>query len=311
MSLRVILAGITAATALGAQDPAPSFRADVSLVHVDAEVTDGTRVLSGFHKDDFLITDNRVPQKILYFSQEEEPLDLILLFDISGSMKFSVAKVAESAHTSWSELRPGDRIAVMRFHRGATLVSDFTEDRDAVERSLQQVVEGKFGGGTRILAAVDAAAQLFLNQPRSRRRRAILAITDDFGQRSRRPGTVINRLWEADALLSGLIIRSAGATAIATVSAATNPLVLALHEGIGGVSEKTGGDVIKAEDPGESFREMMRRIRLRYSLYYAAPESKPGDKRDVKVTLTEEAARLHPGARVRARKGYRASNPIQ
>ncbi len=47
-----------------AQEP-PAFQTGVSLVHVDAEVTDGTGPLSGFHKEDFLITDNRVPQHIL------------------------------------------------------------------------------------------------------------------------------------------------------------------------------------------------------------------------------------------------------
>ena len=38
--------------------PAPVFRAAVSLVHVDAEVTasDG-RTLTGFSKDDFLVFD--------------------------------------------------------------------------------------------------------------------------------------------------------------------------------------------------------------------------------------------------------------
>jgi len=85
---------------------APTFRTDVSLVHVDAEVTDGTRTLSGFHQEDFVIKDNGQTQTILHFSQDEEPLDLILLFDISGSMRPKIAKVAASARTALSELRP-------------------------------------------------------------------------------------------------------------------------------------------------------------------------------------------------------------
>lgn len=286
-----------------AQEP-PAFRADVALVHVDAEVTDGTRIVTGFHKEDFLITDNRVPQKILFFAQEEEPLDLILLFDVSGSMRPSVAKVAASAHTALAELRAGDRIAVMTFNSRSQLIADFTDDRDAVERSVNSVVDGRFGGGTRILAAVDQAAEHFRGQTKTQRRRAVVIITDDFGQRSRRPGTVITKLWEADALLSGLIVRTAGATAIATASAVMNPMVLAMHEGIGGVAEKTGGDVLKEDDPGETFREIMRRLRLRYSLYYAMPEGKPAEKRAVNVELSKDAVARFPNGRVRARKGY-------
>jgi VWFA-related protein len=282
----------------------PAFRADVALVHIDAEVTDGTRIATGFHKEDFLITDNRVTQKIQFFAQDEESLDLILLFDVSGSMQPSVAKVAASAHTALAELRAGDRIAVMTFNSRSRLIADFTDDRDSVVRSVNSVVDGRFGGGTRILAAVDQAAEHFRGQPKTQRRRAVVIVTDDFGQRSRRPGTVIAKLWEADALLSGLIVRSAAGTAMATASAVMNPMVLAMHEGIGGVVEKTGGDVLKEDDPGETFREMMRRLRLRYSLYYAMPQGKPGEKREVKVELSKEALARVPHGRVRARKGY-------
>src|SRR5215831_15855216 len=66
----------------------PTFRTGVALVQVDAEVTaaDG-RTLTGFHKEDFRVFDEGAEQPIVQFSWAEEPLDLILLFDISGSMR--------------------------------------------------------------------------------------------------------------------------------------------------------------------------------------------------------------------------------
>jgi hypothetical protein len=73
------------------------FKAGGALVKVDTEVTDGTKVLGGFQKDDFRILDNGTEQPILYFSQGEEPLDLILLFDLSGSMTPRLKKLSESA----------------------------------------------------------------------------------------------------------------------------------------------------------------------------------------------------------------------
>ncbi len=294
-----------AAFGLSAQD-APTFRSDLSLVHVDLEVTDGDRLLTGFHQQDFLVLDNGQPQHILYFSQDEEPLDVILLFDISGSMRSNVARVAASAQAAFSELRPGDRVAVMTFQSRTRVVAPFSEDLASVQRTIQEdVVGGRFGGGTRLLAGVDDAAQYFLEQPKTRRRRAILILTDNFGQRSRRSSTVVHRLWEADASLSGLIIRSSLDTALNTASTVMNPaLGLLLREGMEGVAEKTGGDTIKADDPGQSFREMMHRIRLRYSLYYAMPAAKPGEERQVKIELSPDAQRRFPKARVRARKGY-------
>ncbi len=282
----------------------PVFRADVSLVRVDAEVTDGARTLTGFTQKDFVIKDNGQPQTILNFSQDEEPLDLILLFDISGSMRPKIAKVATSARTALAELRPGDRIAIMTFHGGSRIVAPFTDDLDAVERTINQdVLGGKFRGGTRILAGVDDAAKYFLEQPRTQRRRAVLILTDNFGQRSRRGSTVVHHLWEADALLSGLIIRGFGDGVAATIRV-VDPMVAIMSEGMEGVAEKTGGDTLKAGDPGEDFRELMRRIRLRYSLYYAMPPGKPGEQRRVSVELSGEALGRYPGGRVRARKGY-------
>lgn len=285
----------------------PAFRSDVSLVHVDAEVTDGSRTLDGFHREDFVVKDNGTAQPILYFSQDEEPLDLILLFDVSGSMRSSVQEVALSAHIALAELRPGDRVAVMVFSGHSSLALPFSEHLDVVEDAVNDVVLGKFGGATHLLAAVDDAAKYFLSQPAAHRRRAVLMLTDNYGQRSRRVSTVVHNLWEADASLSGLIIRSGADVAINTSAMVMNPaMALLLHEGMSGVADQTGGDTLKADDPGGAFREMMQRIRRRYSLYYAMPQAKPGQARQVKVELTAEARSRAPNARVRARKGYLA-----
>jgi VWFA-related protein len=200
--VRTLLACLLGAAACHPQEQ-PAFRTGVSLVHVDVEVTDGNRSLAGFHKEDFLITDNRVPQHILYFSQDVEPLDLILLFDISGSMRPKIEKVAATSRRAFTELRAGDRVAVMAFNGRSNIVAPFNEDLSAVARTISNdVVGGRFGGGTRLLAAVDDAAEYFLREPRTQRRRAILILTDNYGQRSRRGSTVVHHLWEADALLS-------------------------------------------------------------------------------------------------------------
>ena len=273
---------------------------------MDAAVTDGTRALGGFHKEDFLIKDNGQPQPILYFSQDVQPLDLILLFDVSGSMRSNVEKLAVTARVALAELRPGDRVAVMTFHNGSRIVAPFTDDLDAVASTISvDVLEGKFKGGTRLLAAVDDAAKYFLREPRTGRRRAVLILTDNYGQRSRWASTVVHRLWEADAILSGLIVRSPGEAALNTVLMVSNPLAtLLIREGMEGVAEKTGGDTIKADDPGTAFRDALHRIRLRYSLYYVMPPGEPGDQRQLKLELSSDALSRYPTGRVRARKGY-------
>ncbi len=284
----------------------PTFRTGVALVQIDAEVTaaDG-RLLTGFTKDDFRIFDEGVEQQVVQLSWAEEPLDLILLFDVSGSMRPKVQQVASAARLGMQELRQGDRVAIMVFNTRTRTILNFTEDLDAVQRGIQDDVLGlKFGGGTYIQNAVDDAALRLAREPRSHRRRAVLIITDDFGQRTRREATVIRDFWEADALLTGLIVRSAAAHTMHTFNTVTHPFLLSLEVGIKRVAEKTGGDFIQAADPGAAFQESMHRIRNRYSLYYVQPEGKPGSIRTVHVELKGEAARQNPKARVRARTGY-------
>jgi len=300
--------GVMFFAALAAAQPASVFRASVSLVHVDAEViaADG-RILTGFSKEDFRVFDQGVPQQLVHFSVEEQPLDLILLFDISGSMRPVVEQVAGAARRGLRELRPGDRVSVMVFNARSRVVLPFSEDLDSVERSVQQDVLGlRFGGGTLIQQAADDAANRFLGESHGQRRRAVLIVTDNVGLRTRREQSVVRDFWEADALLSGLIIRGGFLDETRHIMNVLAPETLLMRAGMKGIAEQTGGDTINSSNGGSAFQEMVQRIRTRYSLDYIMPPSKSGVTHTVHVELSEEAQRRFPRAKVRARRGYRA-----
>lgn len=269
----------------------------MSLVHVDAEVVEDGRVINGFTKDDFRILDEGKPQPIVQFSTGELPLDLILVFDISGSMHPLISEVAAASQRALKELRQGDRVAVMVFTFRNRELAPFTEDLEAVRKTIEvDLMREKFRGGTAIRSAVDAAAKRFMTESRTERRRAVLVVTDNYGVPNRSEKSVVRNFWEADALLSGLILSS--------FRLARPALPLMPSGGMKGIAEKTGGDAISDKDAGAAFQESMRRIRSRYSLYYAQPEAKPGEIRSIRVGLSEDVARQHPKARVRARTGY-------
>jgi VWFA-related protein len=294
-----VLAGVAMAQDHGV------FKTGVSLVHVDAEVTDGMRLLTGFHKEDFRVLDNGAPQTILFLSQEETPLDLILLFDISGSMNPKLEKLAASAHAALAQLSQEDRVAVMVFSNRSTIVAPFTGDMQAVEQTINEKVLGKAEGGTHILRAVSDAAAYFMKERRTERRRAVLIMTDNHGQPSGHRNTVVRDLWEADALLCGLELRSAGESAMLGVRAAISPGAAFMNmENMTSVVQETGGDLIRGHDPGPDFEEMIRRLRLRYMIVYALPKGKPGEQRKIKIELSADARKKNPQARVRARDGY-------
>src|ERR1035438_8198878 len=127
------------------------FRTGVSLVRVDAQVTDGTKGIDHLEKVDFLVKDNGVEQPILYCSQEDQAMDILLLFDSSGSMAPAIRRVAASAHTALTELHQGDRVAVANFNTDGWLIGGFDKDLSEVENTVGRVVDLRYGGGTHIL----------------------------------------------------------------------------------------------------------------------------------------------------------------
>src|SRR5215831_20323905 len=77
-----------------AQSP---VRIDVDLVIVNAAVTDHDgRPVTGLDKNHFRIWEDKVQQDIRYFSTDEVPASVAVIFDISGSMapRLAVARDA-------------------------------------------------------------------------------------------------------------------------------------------------------------------------------------------------------------------------
>ena len=290
---------------LAFQSP-PTFTSQVNLVHVEAEVREDERLIEGLRKQDFRIEDNGEEQEILYLGNQEEPLDIILLLDTSISMRPVIERIADAASASLGQLQEGDRIALMTFDREPHLVVDFTSEFAEVERLIRErVLTEDFGTGTRIQKAVDAAARHFLEEAgngEERRRRAILVVTDNLAVKPDRQA--LRDLWEADAVLSGIVVRHVGMRILYNV---VFPPSLFGMGGINGLVEKTGGITISLDDAGEGLQQMIQRLRHRYSLYYAMPAGKPGEERKVKVELEGDAAARYRDAKVRARSGYRIS----
>ncbi|HVV44909.1 MAG TPA: VWA domain-containing protein [Bryobacteraceae bacterium] len=269
------------------------FRSGVSLVRVDAEAVDaGGRVVAGLTKDDLRVLDEGVPQIPGNFSFDEEPLDLILLFDTSGGMHNRLLNMVRATELGFHELHSSDRVSVRAFAENSTEVLPFTGNlRTVNEAILIQVFTLKFRGKSRLEEAAAEAARRFLSEPDTRRKRAILIVTDKPGARGANEMSVVRDLWHADAVVSELIVDNTAQTKL--LAAGGNAIV-----------DETGGATIVAGNPGEAFQEAVHYLRSGYTLYYALPEAAPGSERRVRVELTPEAAGRLPDVRIRARSGY-------
>jgi Ca-activated chloride channel homolog len=75
-----------------------TLKIDVDLVLVNATVSDPQgRMVSGLQKENFQLWEDKVEQKIEYFSSEDTPLSIGLIFDATGSMSDKISTARDAA----------------------------------------------------------------------------------------------------------------------------------------------------------------------------------------------------------------------
>lgn len=229
--IATIICALTSSDSASGRQAPPVFHAEVSLVHLDVEVTDANgHIITGLSKADFRVFDEDAEQPLIAVAGENQPLDVILLFDTSFSMRSASTKVAAAGHDALSSLRPGDRVAVMAFDTDTRLLTPLTNDFTLVEESLAFLSRDSYRGGTRIQDAVDNAGTRFVRSHYDdQRRRAVLVVTDNLGRPAKNEQAIIEHFWEADTLLSALVIPKHKSLA-ALITGRERPVALSFAE---------------------------------------------------------------------------------
>lgn len=307
----IVLLAFFALRASAQDDSGAVFRTGISDVRVDVQVLDNGNIVRGLKADDFVVTDEDQPQKLVACDQESARVSLVLLLDVSGSMQKYLAVLARNANQALSMLRPADRVAIMVFATTSLVHQGFTDNLAETARQLSSAItahEEEVGDSTKINAAVmDAAGYIEKNSGRMNGhsidpgRRAIVIVTDNLGMNHQLPdNTVIQHLLRADATLNGIVVGRD--IRPRPYQRGDNPedTPADIHR----LAEETGGDIIRADESPDAFQELVERIRWRYTLAYRAPGGAEGSFRHIHVELSADARRRYPNAVIYARTGY-------
>lgn len=202
--LPLILLGT--ASLLLADDDTVVFRSDVSLARVDTQVVDGhNRTITGLRDTDFVLRENGKPLAVKNFASENMPIDILLLLDVSASMRPHVERISNAAHDALRVLADNDRMAIMVFDTYTRTRMGFRNSHSEMNRGLSDVLnQERFNGGTNITRAMMSAAEYVQREARPDARRAIVILTDDGSQDARDDAGVERALSRADAVLSFL-----------------------------------------------------------------------------------------------------------
>jgi Ca-activated chloride channel family protein len=301
----VACAGALLAAAGGQQ---PVFRGASDLVRVFATVTDRDgRLVTNLTRDDFDVRDEGSPQPITLFDNTPQPIRLIVMLDVSGSMSGNLPLLRGAAEQLFARLRPDDVARVGTFGRDITISPSFTSNRDELRKALPTAIEPD--APTPLWRALDEAMDAFGAERETRA--AILVLSDGkdggpfgFSRRVSSQAGVIDRGRETDVMIYAIGLRSRnvrpmppapGPDGLRAMLAADLP-----DAGLARVAEETGGgytEIRFGDDLGAAFAGVADELHSQYLIGFPPP------KRDGKVHDLE--LRLKPrGLKPRARKSY-------
>src|SRR5690349_2084464 len=131
------------------KDPAPkqklgselddrSLITNTDLITLTVTVTDTYgRYVSGLSKNAFAVFDNKQQQEITFFSDDDSPVSVGVIFDVSGSMSGDKVKRARDALSKFIQTsHDSDEYFLIAFNSRAQLLLDRTRDGDSVLNKL-------------------------------------------------------------------------------------------------------------------------------------------------------------------------------
>ena len=271
----------------------PTLKANVDLVLVNVAVTDSKdRLVDSLQASNFLVRDGKHLQHIRYFSSEDAPISVAIIWDTSRSMRNNSDQARGAAIDFFRYSNPQDEFAVVSFADTPRVLVDFSASPSDIEAALQSVQAEGF-------TALWDAIYLGLREMGTARygRKALLVISDGGDNRSRyTEGEIKSILKETDVQVYAIDIFEPYPKTREEKSG-----LLALDE----ITSVTGGRVFLAHDANElhrAVRQISDELRTQYVLGYSLDQSaRDGKWHKVKVGLNVAKSRK---LRIYAKKGY-------
>ena len=302
------VAAIVGVVGVVAQEPV--FRGTTDLVRVFVTVTDGDdRLVTTLQQADFEVRDEGKPQPIALFDNTPQPVRLVLLLDVSGSMEGNLPLLREASEQLFARLRPDDRVRVGSFGMEVEISPTFTRDTRELRAALPDGIAPD--APTPLWRAIDQALGAF-KEDEGDGRPVVLVLSDgkdsgpiDFRQRVVSQAEVIDRARRDDVMIYGVGMRSRSSRRppVAGIGAPGLQAMLTADlpdPGLARVAEETGGgysEIRFGQDLGAAFAQVADELHSQYLLGFAPPK-RDGKVHDIDVRLAQK------GMKARARKSY-------
>ena len=276
------------------------LRTNTDLITLTVTVTDTYgRYVSGLSKSAFAVFDNKQQQDITFFSDDDSPVSVGVIFDVSGSMSGEKVKRARDALSKFIQTsHDSDEYFLIAFNSRAQLLLDRTRDGDSILNKLTFVE-------TKSQTALYDACYLGVEkvQRGAHPKRALLLISDGQDNDSRYTFNELRKLLkESDVTLYAIGILS-GSDAGSSLGMEGQGIL----DELSGVS---GGKAFFPRSPAEMddiFEQIALELRHQYSIGYK-PDTFVNDGKWHRVKVKVTAPRGLPKLFVRSKEGYYATS---
>ena len=302
---------LTASFALDAQQPV--FRGASDLVRVYVTVTDRSgKLVTSLVQNDFEVRDEGKPQPITQFDNTPQPVRLIVMLDVSGSMSGNLPLLRDACAQLFARFRPDDVARVGSFGYDVTISPTFTHDVGELRSEVPTSIAPD--APTPLWRGIDQALDAFKSaEDKADKRPVILVLSDgkdsgpiSFRQRPVSQAEIIERARREDVMIFAVGMRSRNARPMPP-GIGPGGLQAALmadlpDPGLARVAEETGGgytEIRFGQDLAAAFAEVADELHTQYLLGFA-PTKRDGKVHDLSVRLNQA------GMKSRARKTYLA-----
>jgi Ca-activated chloride channel homolog len=279
----------------------PTIRVSSNLVSVPVSVTDAAgQAIKNLEANDFRIEEDGSPIFISKVAEaNQSPLNLALLFDLSGSVKSRFEFEQQAAIRFLEKVwKPGDTISLITFNEQPEIR---LRSSKSLAEALQEIIKlTPTPYSTAFFDTVIAAAELLHQSQAQGTRQALVVLSD--GADNRSDHNLVEALQEVQS--SDTIFYSINPSG---PSVRLNEINVEGQGNLVCLATETGGAAFvseSTEDLTGIFNRIAIELQAQYLLsYYSANSRLDGGFRHIKAFIPKR-----PELRIRARQGYYATN---
>ena len=275
------------------------------FLRFNASVTDRNgRSIGGMKESDFTVWENGIERQVTKVVPTNEPFNLVLLLDVSGSVEERIEFIRKAARDFLNTASPQDRIAIISFRDDIQVISDFSTDRKLLSHKLDEI---DAGGGTALYDALGYILADTVKQLRGERT-AIVILSDGDDNKSFVPfPAILEAITESGALIyplyvpSGLIPEASVPRPEVTIDPLRTrylTLTTRAHDEGQKLAQVSGGvyyPIRHLEELQRAYDDVVVQLRTAYTVTYASNStSSTGPRLRVRTNREGASVRLSP-----------------